>query len=143
MSSSKIKAIIVDIDGTLAVRRTDNERSPYDWSRVSEDLVVEPIATITRTMYQAGYTVIIVSGRDEVCRLDTESWLEQHDIPYNRLYMRPRKNNERDSIVKERIYRTYIHEYMDVLFVIDDRDQVVKMWRSIGLTVLQCAEGNF
>jgi hypothetical protein len=30
-----------------------------------------------------------------------------------------------------------------VVAVFDDRDQVVRMWRSLGLTVFQVAEGNF
>ena len=28
-------------------------------------------------------------------------------------------------------------------FVVEDRDQVVKMWRSLGLTCFQCAKGDF
>lgn len=31
----------------------------------------------------------------------------------------------------------------NILFVIDDRDSVVEMWRRNGLTVLQCAKGDF
>ena len=39
--------------------------------------------------------------------------------------------------------RTLLSEY-DVAGVLDDRDQVVKMWRNeLGLTCLQVAEGNF
>ena len=31
----------------------------------------------------------------------------------------------------------------DVLFVVDDRQKVVDMWRDLGLVVLQPAPGNF
>ena len=31
----------------------------------------------------------------------------------------------------------------EILFVLDDRSQVVKMWRELGLTCLQVADGNF
>ena len=31
----------------------------------------------------------------------------------------------------------------NVHFVLDDRQQVVDMWRSLGLTVFQVAEGDF
>ena len=31
----------------------------------------------------------------------------------------------------------------DVFLVVDDRDKVVKMWRSLGLSVFQVAEGDF
>ncbi len=40
------KAIIVDIDGTLAERVN---RSPYDWSKVGEDRVKKPIRDIVNT----------------------------------------------------------------------------------------------
>ena len=31
----------------------------------------------------------------------------------------------------------------DIFLVVDDRDRVVKLWRSLGLTTFQVAEGNF
>jgi hypothetical protein len=37
----------------------------------------------------------------------------------------------------------HIRPNYDVKYVIDDRDQVVDMWRSLGLRVLQVAPGNF
>ena len=41
------------------------------------------------------------------------------------------------------IYDNELKGKYNIKFIVDDRDQVVKMWRSLGLTVLQCAEGNF
>ena len=37
----------------------------------------------------------------------------------------------------------HIEPFYDVLCVLDDRDQVVRMWRHRGLTCLQVAPGNF
>jgi|TARA_R110000823_G_scaffold205986_1_gene336775 hypothetical protein len=31
----------------------------------------------------------------------------------------------------------------NILYAVDDRQQVVDMWRSNGITCLQCAVGNF
>ena len=31
----------------------------------------------------------------------------------------------------------------DIFLVVDDRNKVVDMWRSLGLTVFQVADGNF
>lgn len=50
--------------------------------------------------------------------------------------------HEEDYNIKDEIYTNFL-QHKDVLFVVDDRKQVVDMWRSKGLTVLQCAEGNF
>lgn len=38
---------------------------------------------------------------------------------------------------------THIRDRYDVRVVLDDRDSVVKMWRSLGLTCLQVALGEF
>lgn len=57
--------------------------------------------------------------------------------------MRPEGNNEKDSIIKRRMFDEYIRGKYYVDFVLDDRNQVVEMWRNMGLTCLQVAEGDF
>jgi hypothetical protein len=136
------RAVIVDIDGTLALRTGD--RSPYDWDRVGEDEPNPPVIELVQIIHAAGnHRIILMSGRDESCRMQTEMWLDAQQVPFDELYMRPEKNNEKDSIVKERLYREHVEGRYDVAFVLDDRMSVVKMWRSIGLPVFQVAEGDF
>lgn len=50
---------------------------------------------------------------------------------------------EKDAIIKERLFRQHIEGKFCVEFVIDDRDQVVRMWRDLGLRCLQVADGDF
>lgn len=132
-------AIICDIDGTLAHH---GDRSPYDWARVGEDTIDGTIRMIL-DHYDSGYPILLVSGRDEVCRKETEEWLLKHSVPYEELFMRPQGNNEDDRLIKQRIYETDIKDKYNVLFVLDDRDKVVKMWRDLGLKCLQVDYGNF
>lgn len=61
-------AIIVDIDGTVALM---GDRSPYDWSKVSEDTINGPVAATTAALRAWAPTVLFVSGRDEQCRQQT------------------------------------------------------------------------
>lgn len=131
-----------DIDGTLALM---SDRSPFDWHRVGEDKLNAPIASIVRKYSKKPslVRVILVSGRDSICRPETEAWLKDNYIEYTQLIMRPKGDNRKDSIVKQELYETYIEPDYKVLFVLDDRDQVVKMWRELGLTCLQVAEGDF
>lgn len=138
-------ALICDIDGTLALNTSG--RSPYDWSRVGEDTLNAPIAEIV-TLYSVikNCKILFVSGRDEVCKLQTFDWLKKHGFYRNEtdaLLMRPEGNNEKDSVIKERIYRDHIEGKYNVRFVLDDRNQVVRMWRDLGLTCLQVADGAF
>lgn len=57
--------------------------------------------------------------------------------------MRPAGNMEKDSVIKRRLYEEHIKGTYNVAYVIDDRNQVVEMWRSLGLRCLQVANGDF
>lgn len=136
-------AILVDIDGTLALM---NGRSPYDWSRVFEDRVNEPVANHLLFLRSRGNTVnriILMSGRDEESREETERWLQFHEIPYDELHMRARGDKRRDDLVKYELFNEHVRHNYRVEYVLDDRDQVVKMWRDIGLSCWQVNYGRF
>ena len=132
--------IIYDIDGTVALM---NNRSPFDWSKVHQDNVNEPVASIVREYSEAGYPVFAVSGRDGSCKELTENWLKANNIPYDALFMREAGDSRKDSIVKREIFENFFRGKYNIKFVLDDRNQVVSMWRSLGLTCLQVADGNF
>lgn len=131
------KAIIVDIDGTLAKMQG---RSPFDWSKVKEDAVNEVVKTLVNDY---GYTVIIFSGRDGICKDDTIQWLRGNEIEYQFLFMRDVGNTEKDAIIKRRMFEENVRGKYFIEYVLDDRNQVVEMWRNMGLTCLQVAEGDF
>jgi hypothetical protein len=137
-------ALIVDLDGTLALR---GDRSPYDWSRVSEDTVNDPIRDLVFALaWTYSLDVVFVSGRSDECRPATKQWLT--DVIGGRydhapLLMRTSGDNRPDAIVKREIFDRHIRGKYNVKYVIDDRARVVAMWRSLGLTVLQVADGDF
>lgn len=137
---NKEDAILVDIDGTLAKMVN---RGPFEWKRVGEDEVVPIVAEVVRMFYVMGYKIIIMSGRDSVCREETTEWLDRHDIPWNALFMRAENDMRKDNIVKHELFWAHVANFYNVRTVLDDRDQVVKMWRDIGLTVFQVAPGAF
>ncbi|WP_018351265.1 AAA family ATPase [Longispora albida] len=135
------EAVLVDIDGTVAVM---GARSPYDWHRVGIDTPNAPVIAAVRAMHAAGHQVIYCSGRDEACRAETEAWLAEHvGVPYVALHMRPAGDQRKDSIVKKEIFNRELRHQYKIICVFDDRAQVVRMWRSLGLTVMQVAEGDF
>lgn len=135
------KAFLVDVDGTLAHMRT---RGPFDWKRVEEDEVDEAVSLVVRSLNKsAEFYILVMSGRDSSCRRETEDWLLDNDIPFDGLFMRPEGDMRKDNIVKSELFDTYVRDNFDVQFVLDDRNQVVKMWRAMGIKCLQVAEGNF
>ena len=135
-------AVVVDIDGTLALH---NGRSPYDLHLCGNDLPNPPVIRAVDHARAGGARIVFCSGREDIARADTEAWLAHHvgrttDEP---LLMRPAEDKRRDSIVKRELFDEHIRHRYDVAYVLDDRRQVVDMWRSLGLTVMQVADGDF
>lgn len=142
MSKDLPLAVIVDIDGTVA-HVTD--RKHWDWKKVSSDVPNAPVVDYVRMVHEFGARVIYMTGRSEVCRRDTEVWLEEHvGVPYEMLLMRPVSAvRTRDDHVKYGQFKESVQGSYRVHSVLEDRTRVVEMWRALGLTVLQVAEGGF
>ncbi len=144
-------AILCDLDGTLAII---NDRSPYDATNCDiKDLPNWPVIKTVMAMHASGVRIVFMSGRDVQYRPETVRFIEKYCrngddvIPYE-LHMRgeadlTKRDSRKDSIIKEELFVNNIAGKYNVLFVLDDRNQVVCMWRQIGLTVFQVAEGNF
>jgi hypothetical protein len=140
------RAVLFDVDGTLALRdETDpNVRHFADWHRVGEDLPNQAVIELARLVAESGrYKLIVMSGRDEVCRWQTEMWLTAQGVAFDELHMRPRKDNRPDTVVKKELFEAYVAGRYQVAFVVDDREGVVQQWRQMGLTCFQVAEGRF
>lgn len=129
-------AVMIDLDGTIADMA--GIRRPYEWHRVGEDTVHEEVADVVFGLIGRGYYPIFVSGRDGVCRPDTIAWIrDQLGIERFRLYMRPASDTRSDETVKEEIFNDFIRDDFNVKLVIDDRPRVCRMWRRLGLKVMQ------
>lgn len=140
--TGKKPCIICDIDGTLAKMDT---RGPYEWHRVGEDRVVPHILELLEN-YKNGLSgdIILVSGRDGSCESETRDWLDEWDVPYDFLFMREAGDMRKDSIVKREIFEDNIEDVWDVQYVLDDRNQMVDMWRKeLRIPCLQVDYGDF
>lgn len=134
------KAVIVDIDGTVTIR---GFRGPFEEDKIHLDFPNLPVVDVVQKLQSLGYKILFVSGRTDGCYDETKRWLERKVCAVNYLWMRPAGDYRKDSIVKNEIFEKHISSEFDVRFVLDDRDQVVKMWREKGLACFQVAEGNF
>ncbi|CAH0994638.1 hypothetical protein EMA8858_00750 [Emticicia aquatica] len=134
-------AILCDIDGTLAII---HNRSPFDTQRCETDLLNEPIAELVKNYASMGVKIILMSGRDENARRPTTNWLTYNKIPFDALFMRAAGDSRKDSIVKKELYEAHVKDQYFVKFVLDDRNQVVDLWRlELGLPCLQVNYGDF
>ena len=88
--------------------------------------------------------MLLVSGREDRWRAETERWLERHGIIADGLFMRRAGDRRKDTVVKREIYDRHIAGRYTVRVVFDDRDQVVRLWRDeLDLPCFQVAWGNF
>ena len=133
--------IMCDLDGTLCLfdRKTKN---PYYRDFENDEVNTAILYILDRR--DTNHNIVFVSGRSDKFRDVTEKWLRQNIWgKHNKLFMRKDGDNRKDSIVKQEIYENEIKGKYNVLFVLDDRNQVVELWRSLGLVCLQVADGDF
>ena len=147
--------IIFDLDGTLALidKRRDLSRKLngkidfdklHDPSLIKHDVPNVPVVKMAQLFAEQGFKIVIFSGRSDNTATATVSWLLQNKVPFNKLVMRPHKtmNFIPDDILKKDMLDKHL-DIDDVFLVVDDRQKVVDMWRSLGLTVFQVAPGDF
>lgn len=145
----KDKALIIDLDGTLAdirVRLKHLEGGKKDWKSFNKSIETDELHEWCREIierFAIDHKIIIVSGRTDELKTQTEEWLKKYKIIYHNLFMRKAHDHRPDNEIKLEIYEKHIRDQFSISFVLDDRQKVVDMWRAEGLVVLQCAPGNF
>jgi len=135
--------VICDIDGTLT--KGPKDRSPYEWHKVGQDELNIGVAHMLDGVKVIDYAkVFIFSGRDGVCRPETEDWLERNDIEYDLLVLRDPGDQRSDVIVKTEMIEKYIRDKYNVLIYFDDRVGVSNMLRDVyGINVAQIGDTRY
>lgn len=146
-----MNAILIDLDGTLcnvSHRTHFVHETPPNWpaffDALVDDAINPAVATLVDMARESGIAVIYVSGRPETHRIQTEAWLDRHNVASHvALLMRAAGDYRPDDVVKKELYTDWIIGTYHVPFTVDDRTSVVAMWRALGLTCFQVVEGNF
>ena len=152
-----MKTVIFDLDGTIAL--IDDRRKiatkpdgKINWDvffnpdNISFDLPNLPVIQVLKMFKQEGFKIVILSGRLDNTKDATKRWLILNGVPFDVLQMRPNTNNFKfvpDDDLKQHWLDTMFTDKNDIFAVFDDRQKVVDMWRSNGLTCFQVADGNF
>lgn len=140
-----INAIICDLDRTLFDCAWRLQKFSYSFNEFNKnhiyDKVKQPILEIVKSMKDK-YKIIFISGRSEKFRKTTEEQLNKYIDNYI-LFMRKEMDSRSDEIIKKEIYIDKIKDRYNILFILEDRQIVVNMWRELNLTCLQVANGDF
>lgn len=134
-NASGTPAVLCDIDGTLAHMTT---RGPYDYDKVDTDSLDDEIFDILRGLSRLGYAIVIVSGRDGICKEDTYNWLlaNLRNVPFYH-YQRAVGDKRPDDVIKEELLEQIVAYGFCPKMVFDDRPRVTRKWRALGLKVFQ------
>tara|TARA_R100000781_G_scaffold104654_1_gene68404 strand:- start:22 stop:459 length:438 start_codon:yes stop_codon:yes gene_type:complete len=143
------EAIICDLDGTLSIN--DHGRSFFEAHDCDRDSLNEPVGRLLEWARECDIEIIYLSGREDRFREPTLRFLFENDFGHDigiepneySLFMRKTGDNRADDIIKWEIYQEHIEPNYNIVFILDDRNQVVNMWRSKGLTCFQVAPGDF
>jgi hypothetical protein len=154
-----MKIIICDIDGTIADithRLHYIQNKPKNWESfygtVKDDKPIYPIIDLLRLLnagvsFSEDVRFVFMSGRKNSTRQDTQDWIREH-LPFLdawSLYMRKDGDYREDFIVKKELLEQLKLDFpeYEIWFALDDRNQVVRMWRDNGITCLQVKDGDY
>jgi len=145
--------IIIDIDGTIAdhshrLHHITKQPKDYDsfYSAMGEDTPIYDILwlidlLITSHYEEGDFVFFICTARREDYRKQTEEWLQKHAMRLlnvaHEMLMRPLKDFRKDVIIKDEMRQKIESQGFNIRFVLEDRQQVVDMWRENGITCLQ------
>lgn len=139
-----MKTVIFDLDGTLAdgthrlhLLPTVDLHLTDSWTEFHKaskgDAPLQNNIDICNALGRSGYFVIILTGRSDVARTETEDWLRRHKVYHNMLKMRAHFDNRKDFIIKEEFLRNVVG-LENVVAAWDDSPEVIRHFRSLGIT---------
>lgn len=136
----KNKAIIVDLDGTLALI----ERDPYtEQHLIMEDRLNGTLYDVVMFYKELGHDILIVTGRWEEHFSLTMDWLKQFKIEPTELLMRPVTNYDSGTRLKEWYLENIIQNKYDVVLAFEDVFKIAQMYRRHGVPCWQVSQDPY
>ena len=134
---------VFDLDGTLADcthRLHYLQQTPPDWHAFFEACVNDPpikwVLKLAKRMQNYG-TLLILTGRTDKYRVQTEEWLRQY-LRFFELHMRAENDFRTDIVVKPELLKKVLdaHKYVSMEFIVEDKAEMAGAWRILGYNVL-------
>jgi len=143
--------IIFDVDGTLMDiehRKHFVQNKPKDWKQFMAEMVNDSprkeIFAIAHEAKKNGHRIIVSSGRNERDRELTTRQLNGEGLFPDIFLMRADDDYRSDDLVKKDLLNEMREKGFNPILAVDDRNQVVEMWRANDIPCFQCVEdGNF
>lgn len=139
-----MRNIIFDIDGTLSdpshrLHYLENKDWDSFYNACDNDPPVKHLIYLVQELNK-DHCIYIFTGRPERTREKTQKWLLDNGVNYDKLFMRKDDDHRPDYEIKAEMLEALS---LPIWFAVDDRDQVVNMYRDKGILCLQCKEGDY
>jgi hydroxymethylpyrimidine pyrophosphatase-like HAD family hydrolase len=143
------RVVIFDYDGTLSDGTHRLHLLPIKDQHLTEtwipfnaacvdDTPIQDTIDVMNAMYDAGFYVIILTGRSDHVYDESVKWLKDNGARYHHIEMRKQTDNRKDTVIKEEYLRSIGLE--NIVAAWDDSPNVIEHFRMLGLTVYQVCD---
>lgn len=140
---------IIDLDGTLSdgthrlhLLPTKDLHLTESWSEFNRaainDTPIQNTIDIVNGLWVSGFGVVILTGRSDEVEQETYLWLDRHRVKFDYMIMRRSHDNRKDTVIKEEALRAIGLD--NIVCAFDDSPNVIKHFRSLGITTYQVTE---
>lgn len=141
--------VIVDLDGALSdgshrlhLLPTENLHLTESWSEFNRaaagDSPIKSTIAVINGLWVSGFAIVILTGRSDEVRYETCKWLNENGVKFDEIIMRRQEDNRKDTVIKEEALRAIGLD--NIVCAFDDSPNVVKHFRSLGITTYQVTE---
>ena len=151
---SQDSVVLCDIDGTIAdtahrlhyVQASLHVDGKKDWkgffSEMANDPVRQDVQKILVDHYNEGKTIIFLSARPDDYKEVTLKWLADKNLGFAYTVIMRRSHDKRaDTEAKRDMLNMHFPDKGVIHQVIDDRPTVIRLWKEMGLNVLDVGAG--
>lgn len=128
-----MKAAIFDVDDTLLGSEDEDD-----------DFIDSARRLLKRMDEKDDVITVLLTARAEEVRQQTIKKLQDSNIDFDRLIMRPENSfGLKDEQFKEDVLKRLRDEGLEISFAVDDKNFVADMWRENNVTCLEMPEKHF
>lgn len=121
---------------------TCSKRNFHAFHSASIDCPPHPqVVALARELSEAGVSIVITTAREAKWSFHTALWLEELGIPYDAMLMRENGDYRPDVEAKRSLLSELLVRFTPVA-ALDDRDDVIGVWREGGISTLKVTEGG-
>jgi hypothetical protein len=137
---SKPNCVVIDMDSTMCF---NTNKRPWYGEGAAEGMIKDvpnPGVVAVVKELQRKFPIVVVTGRDTTQATVTKQWLANQGIAPTDFYFRTAGDYRKGVEVKNELINQVLNKY-DIVAIFEDCEPIVKMFREMGLTVLQPNKG--